>query len=42
MDIKAIIPDALMPRIRSICMSENNKKMLIGTFGSEIHELIPE
>lgn len=28
-----------MPRIRSLCVSKDNKKILVGTFGSEIYEL---
>jgi len=28
-----------MPRIRSLCVSKDNKKLLVGTFGSEIYEL---
>ena len=31
--------DAIMPRVRSICINANQDKMLVGTFGSEIYEL---
>lgn len=34
--------DAIMPRVRSIDLSENEDKMLVGTFGSEIYELIAD
>jgi microtubule-associated protein-like 6 len=34
------IPKALMPRIRSICINKTNNKILVGTFGSEIYELV--
>ena len=30
---------AIWPRIRSLCVSKDNKKLLVGTFGSEIYEL---
>jgi len=36
--VDRIIPDALMPRIRSIDINKKENKMLIGTFGSEIYE----
>jgi len=29
-----------MPRIRSICTDKKNSKILVGTFGSEIYELV--
>ena len=40
--LTSLVPDALLPRIRSICVSKDNKKMLIGTFGSEIYEMTTE
>jgi len=33
------MPDAIKPEIRSLCLSNDNKKILVGTFGSEIYEL---
>ena len=33
------MPKACMPKIRSICVSKDNKKLLVGTYGSEIYEL---
>ncbi len=36
-----LIPDAVMPKIRSICLKEDGSKLLVGTFGSEIYELTP-
>ena len=30
---------AAMPRVRSICLSKDNKKLLVGTYGSEIYEI---
>ncbi len=36
-----LIPDAVMPKLRSIQMKEDGSKMLVGTWGSEIYELTP-
>jgi hypothetical protein len=33
-----MIPDAIEPKIRSICMNEEGKSLVVGTFGSEIYE----
>lgn len=37
--MNSILPNALMPRIRSIDVNKKGDKMLIGTFGSEIYEI---
>jgi hypothetical protein len=41
-DLKELVKEATMPRIRSVCTNKENDTLLVGTFGSEIYELISE
>ena len=38
-NLERLIDEALMPRVRSICLNKKGDTMLVGTFGSEIYEL---
>jgi len=38
-NLKTDLDGALCPKVRSLCVSNDNKKILVGTFGSEIYEL---
>ena len=38
-DLEKLIDNAMMPRVRSICLNKKADTLLVGTFGSEIYEL---
>jgi hypothetical protein len=39
---KELLKNSMHTSIRSVCLSQDSRKLLIGTYGSEIYELITD